>query len=81
MEKYKTGYVVSYNHNILTGSPATYAADYPHSDRSSVIFLDWHVSQMKRSKVPDQKIDSKGTKEAAHTSFWAPFRTNPSNFW
>ena len=74
MEKYKTGYTISYSHNILTGAKAITAADYPHSDRSSVIFLDWHVVQMKRSKVPDQKINSSGTYEAAYTTFWAPFR-------
>ena len=33
-----------------------------------------HGVQMKRSKVPDQKINSSGTYEAAYTTFWAPFR-------
>jgi hypothetical protein len=36
---------------------------------------------MKRSKIPDQKIDSKGAKEAAYTTFWAPFRATASNYW
>ena len=81
LEKYKTGYIVSYTHNILTGASATNAVDYPHNDSTTVVFLDWHVQQMKRSKIPDQKIDSKGEKEAAYTTFWAPFRATASNYW
>ena len=81
LEKYKTGYTVSYSHNVLTGSSSTYAVDYPHNDSTTVIFLDWHVVQMKRSRIPDQKINGSGVKEAAYTSFWDPFRANPYNGW
>ena len=86
MEKYKTGYIITYTHNVLTGSASTYAADYPHSDKSTIIFLDFHIDQLKRSKIPDQKINSSGANEAAYTSFWDPFRTLranklPSNNW
>ena len=83
MEKYKTGYVVSYIHNIYTSGNAEYAADYPHNDRNSVLFLDWHVDQLKRSKVPDQKLrpGGGGQTEAAYTTFWSPFRVNAANDW
>ena len=81
LEKYKTGYVTRYDHNILTGGNATYAADYPHNDRTSVVFLDWHVEQLKRSKIPDQKLRPSGALEAADTTFWNPFRANPNNEW
>ena len=81
LEKYKTGYVITYSHNIHTGASSTYAADYPHNDRTSVIFLDWHVQQLKRSKIPDQKVSSSGKTEAAYTTFWAPFRATASNYW
>ena len=86
MEKYKTGYIITYTHNVQTGSKSTNAADYPHNDRSTIIFLDFHIAQLKRGKIPDQKIDSRGTYEAAYTSFWDPFRLQragklPTNVW
>ena len=60
---------VNYNHNVLTGAATTYAAEYPHKDQSTTIFLDFHVEQMKRSIVPDQKLDSSAYK----TTFWDPY--------
>ena len=81
MEKYKTGHIVSYSHNILTGSSAEYAADYPHNDSNTIIFLDWHVQQLKRNKVPDQQLRPSGATEAAKTTFWGVFRPYPNNEW
>ena len=81
MEKYKASYIIRYDHNILTGGSSTYAADYVHDQKSTIVFMDWHVAQLKNSKIPDQKLRSSGTKEAARTSFWNPFRTNPNNDW
>jgi prepilin-type N-terminal cleavage/methylation domain-containing protein/prepilin-type processing-associated H-X9-DG protein len=74
MEKYKTGYIISYTHNVKTGSASTNAADYPHNDKSTIVFMDFHVAQLKSSKIPDQKLVSSGANEAAYTSFWDPFR-------
>ena len=61
----------------------TYAADYPHNDRNTIIFLDWHVTQMKRSSIPDQKLRPSGGSqtEAAYTTFWSPFRVKVDNNW
>ncbi|MBR2873908.1 MAG: hypothetical protein IKB99_10470, partial [Lentisphaeria bacterium] len=78
--------IISYTHNVKTGSAATYAADYPHNDKSTIVFMDFHVAQLKSSKIPDQKLVSSGANEAAYTSFWDPFRTLranklPSNNW
>jgi prepilin-type processing-associated H-X9-DG protein len=86
MEKYKTGYIISYTHNVKTGASSTNAADYPHNDKSTIVFMDFHVAQLKSSKIPDQKLVSSGANEAAYTSFWDPFRTLranklPSNNW
>ena len=81
MEKYKTSYIIRYDHNVQTGGNATYAANYVHSQKSTVIFMDWHVAQLKNSKIPDQKLRSSGAREAARTTFWNPFRTSPNNEW
>ena len=83
MEKYKTGFIVRYDHNIQTGGNKTYAADYPHSDKNTIIFLDGHVAQLKRSAIPDQKLRPSGGKqtEAAYTTFWSPFRLKVANDW
>ena len=70
--------MINYYCNVLTGSDSTYAADFPHKDQSTTIFLDFHVEQMKRSRVPDQKVNDKAWK----TTFWAPFTTDPTyNNW
>jgi len=70
--------LINYYCNVLTGSDSTYAADFPHKDQSTTIFLDFHVEQMKRSSVPDQKLNSKAWK----TTFWDPFTTDPTyNNW
>ena len=70
--------MINYYCNVLTGSDSTYAADFPHKDQSTMIFLDFHVEQMKRSRVPDQKVNDKAWK----TTFWAPFTTDPTyNNW
>ena len=86
MEKYKTGYTISHSHNVKTGAGAVNAADYPHNGKSTIIFMDFHVAQLKSSKIPDQKLVSSGANEAAYTSFWDPFRLFragklPSNNW
>ena len=83
MEKYRTGYIMRYDHNLYTGGNKTYAADYPHNDRNTIIFLDWHVTQMKRSSIPDQKLRPSGGSqtEAAYTTFWSPFRVKVDNNW
>ena len=69
--------IVSYLHNILTGG-TTYAADYPHSDRSTTLFLDFHIEQMKRSRVPDYKLIGDA---AAYSTFWAPFNASALDNW
>ena len=83
MEKYKTSYIIRYDHNVATGGNATYAANYVHQGKSTIIFLDWHVAQLRSSKIPDQKLVGSGANEAAYTSFWCPFRSSklPSNNW
>ena len=69
--------IVNYSHNILTGG-TTYAADYPHSDRSTTLFLDFHIEQMKRSRVPDYKLIGDA---AAYSTFWAPFNASALDNW
>lgn len=69
---------INFSHNIYTGASKDYAADYPHSDQSTVLFFDFHVQQMKRNRVPDAKLDS----NARLTSFWRFFTTDPAgNNW
>ena len=75
MEKYLesgcNGFVVSYSHNPRTASSRIYCAEYIHNDSSSVLFLDWHVEHVKRSRIPDNAIDS----TASQSSFWRIFET------
>ena len=49
---------------------------FPHRGNtlSSVIFLDFHVEQMKKGKVPDSAVSS----TANNTCFWNPFSTDPA---
>jgi len=49
---------------------------FPHRGKtlSSVTFLDFHVEQMKKGKVPDGAISD----TAANTCFWNPFSTDPA---
>ena len=78
MEKYaakgSVGFMVSYIHNPHTASSFTYCAEYPHNDNSSVLFLDWHVAHLKRSRIPDLSINP----NAHQASFWRPYSKTPS---
>ena len=70
---------ISYSHNIYTGGSKDYAADYPHSDQSTALFFDFHVQQMKRSRIPDYKLNGD---TAAYCTFWNPFTADPTrNNW
>ena len=70
LEKYVAkscvGHIINYVHNPLTAASRTNCAEFPHNDRTSVLFLDWHVEHVKRSRIPDQSIDS----TASASSFW-----------
>ena len=81
MERYLSGNgaTISYSHNRYTGASAGYAADYPHSDQSTALFFDFHVQQMKRSRVLDYKLNGNA---AAYCTFWNPFTADPArNNW
>lgn len=41
---------------------------FPHGNGENILFLDFHVSWLKRLKVPAQELDSTAWK----SSFWAP---------
>ena len=75
LEKYAakscTGFVVSYTPNPLTTTTRTYCMEFPHNDNASVLFLDGHVEHIKRSRVPDNNIDS----TAWQSSFWRVLET------
>ncbi|MBO5791546.1 MAG: DUF1559 domain-containing protein [Lentisphaeria bacterium] len=75
LEKYAakgcTGFVVSYTPNPLTTTTRTYCMEFPHNDNASVLLLDGHVEHIKRSRVPDNNIDS----TAWQSSFWRVLET------
>ena len=61
------------SHNIQTGATQLRISAH-HNGTTTVAFLDGHVTQMKSSQIPDQKLRPSGSHEAAKSTCWNPWR-------